>query len=65
METSIERLEATISRTACAYSQISGNFHRAYYGFWDNYEHDHNRCCIDENHAHASIGAVSGAPRSR
>ena len=53
-----------IERAACAYAQISGNFHRAYYGFWTNYEHDHRECCSNREHAHGPSNNRVGKVRA-
>ena len=46
-----KQLNATIVRVACAYAQISGNFHKAWYGHWLTYEHTHHpECCHPLTH---------------
>ena len=37
-----------IHKLACAHSQVSGVFHKAWYGHWPgNYEHSHHPDCCD------------------
>lgn len=46
----IKSLRRELEHIACAYAQVSGNFHRAYYGEWNGYDHPHHPVCCSHSH---------------
>lgn len=50
-EVEMKQLREAVERLACAWSQISGSFHKAYYGHWLGYDHKHHPDCCHGDHS--------------
>ena len=75
MSNDVEPLVAELRRIACAYAQVSQNFHESYYGKEYTQQcgchsgagsvycahHDHNLCCQEQSHGHIN---KAGVPKS-